>query len=98
MRGRESQAKQIMKSSIVWDITPRSPLKVNATCFMLVSCLPSSSALKMETSLSETQVDFQRTTRRYIPENRTVHTHHYENLKSHETSEKAFRSQFIEFR
>jgi hypothetical protein len=27
--------------------------------------------------------DFQRTTRRYIPEDRTLHNHRYENLKSY---------------
>jgi hypothetical protein len=32
---------------------------------------------------SETSVDFQRTTRRYIPEDRTPHNHRSENLKSH---------------
>jgi hypothetical protein len=43
-----------------------------ASCFMLVSY---SSALKMEAvSSSETSVDFQRTTRRYIPEDRNLHT------------------------
>jgi hypothetical protein len=31
---------------------------------------------------SETSVDFQRTTRRYIPEDDTLHNHRYENLKS----------------
>jgi hypothetical protein len=54
----------LMKSSIFWDITPYSPLKVNlhfggtyrlhisvallATCLTLVSCLAYSSTLKME--------------------------------------------------
>jgi hypothetical protein len=52
-----------MKSHIFWGITPCGPLKINtfrtnmsppssgselATCFMLVSCLASSSTLKME--------------------------------------------------
>jgi hypothetical protein len=32
---------------------------------------------------SETSVDFQRTTRRYIPENSTLHNHGCENLKSY---------------
>jgi hypothetical protein len=32
---------------------------------------------------SETSVGFQRTTRRYIPEDRTHHNHRCENLKSH---------------
>jgi hypothetical protein len=32
---------------------------------------------------SETSVDFQRTTRRYITEDRTLHNHRFENLKSY---------------
>jgi hypothetical protein len=32
---------------------------------------------------SETFVNFQRTTRRYIPEDRTLYNHRYENLKSY---------------
>jgi hypothetical protein len=41
--------------------------------FTLVSCLVYSSTLKMEaTYSSKTSVDFQRTTRRYIPEDRTL--------------------------
>jgi hypothetical protein len=32
---------------------------------------------------SETSVDFQRTTRRYTPEDRTLHDHRYENLRSY---------------
>jgi hypothetical protein len=32
---------------------------------------------------SETSVDFQRTTRRYIPEDRTLQTHRCENLKTY---------------
>jgi hypothetical protein len=35
------------------------------------------------THFSETSVDFQRTTRSYIPEDRTLHNHRYENLKSY---------------
>jgi hypothetical protein len=54
-----------------------------ATCFALVSCFYYSSTLKMNTRSSETSVDFQRTTRRYIPEDRTHHNHHRENLKSY---------------
>jgi hypothetical protein len=49
---------------------------------MLVSCL-SYSTLKMEVACSsETPVDFQRTVRHYIPEDRTFHNHCYENLRS----------------
>jgi hypothetical protein len=33
--------------------------------------------------ISETSVGFQRTTRRYIPEDRTLHKHYCENLKSY---------------
>jgi hypothetical protein len=32
---------------------------------------------------SETSVDFQRATLRYIPEDGTLHNHRYENLKSY---------------
>jgi hypothetical protein len=72
----------VMKSSIFWDIMPCSPLEVNgrsggsrrsvATYFTLVSCLAYSSTLRMEATCScETSVDFKRTTRRYITEDRT---------------------------
>jgi hypothetical protein len=43
-----------------------------------------SSTLKMEAICSsETSVDTQRTTRRYIPEDDTLHNHRCENLKSY---------------
>jgi hypothetical protein len=46
--------------------------------------LPYSSTLKMEaTCSSETSVDFQRTTQRYNPEDKTLHNHRCENLKSY---------------
>jgi hypothetical protein len=35
------------------------------------------------TCSSETLIDIQRTTPRYIPEARTVHNHRYENFKSY---------------
>jgi hypothetical protein len=43
----------VMKNSVLWDITPCSPLKDNirsvlATCFTLVSCLAHSLTLKVE--------------------------------------------------
>jgi hypothetical protein len=42
------------------------------------------SALKMEAICSsETSADFQRTTRRYIPKDGTLHNHRCENLKSY---------------
>jgi hypothetical protein len=46
-------------------------------CFMLVSCLAYSSTLKMEvTCSSESSVDFQRITWRYIAEHRILHHSH----------------------
>jgi hypothetical protein len=52
--------------------------------FTLVSCSAYSSNLKMEVICSsETWVDCERTTRRYIPEDSTLHNHRCENLKSY---------------
>jgi hypothetical protein len=52
--------------------------------FMLVSCLAYSSTLKVELiCFSEMLVDFQQTTQRYIPNDRILHNHHCENLKSY---------------
>jgi hypothetical protein len=58
-----------MKSTIFWDITPSSPLKVNrsllATFFHAGSFSAYSSTLKMEAICSSrTSVNFQRATRR----------------------------------
>jgi hypothetical protein len=86
-----------MKSTIFWDITPCSPLKVNrrfggtyclhlqgrrisrarrlclSPAYTLVSCAAYSTTLKMDAICSsETSVDFQRTTRCYIPEDSTL--------------------------
>jgi hypothetical protein len=84
-----------MKSSIFWDITPCSPLKADRLfggiyrlhlqqAFTLVSYLAYSSTLKMEAICSsEISVGFQRTTRRYLPEDGTLHNHRCENLKSY---------------
>jgi hypothetical protein len=62
--------------SIFWDITPCSPLNVHSkhsSAFTLVSCSAYSSTLNMEAiCYSETSVDFQRTTRRYIPGESTM--------------------------
>jgi hypothetical protein len=79
-----------MKSTIFWDITPCSPLKVR-------SISPPSSGSKNKPSKklarkqvassvicsSETSVHFQRTTRLYIPEDSTLHNHRCEDLKSY---------------
>jgi hypothetical protein len=55
-----------------------------ATCFMFISRFVLSSNLKVEAICSsEASVDFQRTTRRSIPEDRTLHDHRCHNLKSY---------------
>jgi hypothetical protein len=55
----------------------------SACCLLHVGFLTYSSTLKMETCSSETSAGFQRTTRRYTPEERTLHNHRCENLKSY---------------
>jgi hypothetical protein len=85
VKGFEVVTVMVVKTSIFWDITPCSPFTVNrrfkehvgSIClppaFTLVSCRAYCSNLKMEaTCSSKTPVDFQRTTRRYIPEDRTL--------------------------
>jgi hypothetical protein len=68
------------KSTVFWNITLCLP-----SAFTLVSCSAYFSTLKMEALCSpETSVDFQRTTRRYIPEDSTLHNHRCENLTSME--------------
>jgi hypothetical protein len=48
--------------------------QVATTCFMLLSCLAYSSTLKLDMTCSfETSDSLQRTTRRYIPEDRTLY-------------------------
>jgi hypothetical protein len=50
----------------------------------MASCTAYSSTLKMEViRSSETSVDFQRTTGRYIPEDSTLHSHRCEHFKSY---------------
>jgi hypothetical protein len=54
-----------------------------ATSSMLVSCLDYFSTLKMDEICSpEMSVDFHRTVLYYIPEDRSLHRNHCENLKS----------------
>lgn len=49
---------------------------------LLVSCLTSSSTLKMEICSSDESVDFYRTTQRYDPKDPMLHGHRCENLRS----------------
>jgi hypothetical protein len=55
---------------------------LHSTCFTLVSCFAFSSNLMIEAKFSsEASVDFQRTIRRYMPEDRTLRNNRCENLK-----------------
>jgi hypothetical protein len=86
-----------MMSSIFWDMTPCSSLKVSRS-FWGIFCFnfqdrtinevrdqhEAVTELKMESTYSsETSADFQWTTRRYIPEDTTHHKHRYGNLRSY---------------
>jgi hypothetical protein len=79
----------INQSTIFWDITPCSPLRVNrsgSACHLLSHwfLLAYFSTLKMEAICSfEMLVDIQRTTWCYIPEDGTLHNHSCENLRSY---------------
>jgi hypothetical protein len=84
----------ILKSSIFWDIKPCSSLKVKLhfgvtrirTCYLLhaVPYLAHSSTMKKEAICSsETLAVLQQTMRHYISEDRILHSHHCENLKSY---------------
>jgi hypothetical protein len=74
-----------MKSSIFWDITPRSPLKVNrrfgGTYRLHLQGRRISQARNQREAdnkhiLFETSADFQRTSRCYIPEDRILHNYY----------------------
>jgi hypothetical protein len=85
-----------MKSIIFWDMTPSSPLSFNRRFkgtyrlhlqgrWFFAELI--SSTLKMEAICSfETSGETQRTTRRHIPEDDTLHNHRCENLKPYKCS------------
>jgi hypothetical protein len=86
---------QSRKNSIFCHIILCSPFEsqsvfwrnVLASCFMLVSCVAYSSTLEMEVmSSSQTSADFQWAKWHYISEDRTLHNHGCENLKSYPQS------------
>jgi hypothetical protein len=78
-----------LKSTIFWDIAPCNPLSVNrhfgGTYRLHLqgrTCRTYFFDLKMEAICSsETLVDTQRTTRRYIPEDGSLYNHRSENVK-----------------
>jgi hypothetical protein len=95
-----------MKSIIFWNMTPCSPLSVNrrfgGTCRLNLqgrrnkfSKKPASKqvppALEAICS-SETSVETQRTTWRYIPEDGTLHNHRCENLRDYDTGYVTYNS------
>jgi hypothetical protein len=77
-----------MKSSTFWDITPCIPKKVNrrfgGTCRLLLQGRRLSQGTNQREAgskqVAETSVDFHRTRRGYIPEDRTLYNHRCENL------------------
>jgi hypothetical protein len=75
-----------MKSTIFWHIKPCSPLKVNrgvgGKYRLHLQGRIISRAKKQRESRWQAELDFQRTTQRYIPEDGTLHNIRCENLKS----------------
>jgi hypothetical protein len=75
-------------------------VKLNVEVYSLLGC---SAAILHDggSTTSETSVNFNVTTRRYIPEDAKLHTHRSENLKSHNTkssltlSEPTFKSTWL---
>jgi hypothetical protein len=65
-----------MKFRVLWHTEPCSHVEVDR-CFRGVYCLHHQDVLTMEAV--RTRV----TTRRYIPEDSTLHTRHHQNLSSH---------------
>jgi hypothetical protein len=78
-----SETSNSLKSTVFWDITPCSPLKVNRCCGGTYRFHLQGRKISRAICSSEISFDFQRTTRRYIPEDSTFHNHSCENLKSY---------------
>jgi hypothetical protein len=61
-----------------------SHIQISHLCLTLVSCFAYSSTLKMKAILpTETSIHFQPSTRRYIPEDRTLLNHRCEKLRAY---------------
>jgi hypothetical protein len=88
----DGEKQEIVKNSVFWDKhhvvrwkstdVSEECLALLATSSTLVSFLAFSSNMKMVICSTETLVDFQQTTWRYIPEDKTLHNNHCENPKS----------------
>jgi hypothetical protein len=71
--GFEVLIEMVMRSTVSWDIVKCTPLP---PAFTMVSCsVYSSTPKREEICFSGTLVDFQRTTRHYIPEDGTLLLH-----------------------
>jgi hypothetical protein len=66
-----------MNSSILWHITPCSPLKVTGVSEEYVASIFRVEYAKQETSVKQLTRMFLR----YIPEDKTLHKHQWENFK-----------------
>jgi hypothetical protein len=84
----------IMKTTIFWDITASSSFSVNRRFGGTYRLHLQGRRNKFSKKPSSKEVDTQRTTRRYIPEDGTLHNHRCENLKSY----LVFFSSFTKFR
>jgi hypothetical protein len=72
--------------SLGWEIEPyiATNIHVGLFIYLFIFCLACSWTLKMEAICSsETSVGTQLTTRRFIPEDLSLHNHRCENLKSY---------------
>jgi hypothetical protein len=78
----------------MWSVERQPTFRRNMPPFifnMLVPCVAYSSTRNMEgASSSEISIDFQRTTRRYIPEDRALQNHRCKNLRSYKMCNLAY--------
>jgi hypothetical protein len=89
----------LMKSTVFSSFLRSMILLSREECYVLVSCSVYSSTLKVKMKgFSETSVDFQRTTWRYIPEDTALRNHRCEHLQSslHSVVTKYFPYQYMD--
>jgi hypothetical protein len=74
-------ATALLKMTVFWNVAPCSLIETDISEVLTASII----TLMMEAvSTSEMSVNFYKTTWRNIPEDSLLHTHHCENLKSHQ--------------